>query len=293
MMLPTKLHEVVTNYLQTKFGEGCKINTTSSISGGSINEALKLTTSCGEFFLKYNLADKYPSMFDAELKGIEILAKTHTVKVPKIFVSGVSEPYSYLLMEYEQPAQHTNDYWELFAKQLARLHELKNNLFGLDHDNYIGSLVQSNKTSNDLIYFLITQRFEPLIHIARDNRLFTASDIHYFESVFNKLENLIPYEEPTLIHGDLWSGNLIVNKQGQPVLIDPAVYYGHREWDIAMTKLFGGFPEKFYSVYNDYNPLIKGWEQRIEINQLYPLLVHVILFGETYVSQVRYIIKKY
>ncbi len=293
MIFPSLLYEAINKYLQNEFSEDCNIVNTNKLSGGSINEAVKVTTSCGEFFLKYNIADKYPSMFDKEFKGIEILANTNAVTVPKVLVSGISEPYSYLLMEYEQPARQTNDYWEVFAKQLAALHGNQSDLFGLDHDNYIGSLFQSNKTSNDLVYFLVNERFEPLIRIAKDNRQLSTSDIHYFERIFNKLEYLIPKEKPTLIHGDLWSGNIIVNKQGRPVLIDPAIYYGHREMDIAMTRLFGGFPEKFYSVYNDYYPLIKGWEQRIEINQLYPLLVHVILFGESYVSQVRNIIKKY
>lgn len=293
MMLPDSLSNAVNDYLQKKFGNQCNINKSNKVSGGSINEAFKLSTSCGEFFLKYNFTSRYPAMFDKESRGIKILKDTSTVKVPMILASGSSEPYSYLLMEYIQPAQHAREYWDVFAKQLAELHKHKNNEYGLDHDNYIGSLIQRNNTSADLVNFLVTQRFEPLVQSARDKQLLTANDIHYFKNLFNKLEELIPYEEPTLLHGDLWSGNLIVNESGMPVVIDPAVYYGHREFDIAMTRLFGGFPERFYVLYNEFYPLIKGWEDRIDLNQLYPLLVHVILFGQSYTSQVRYIIKKY
>lgn len=292
-MIPDALAKALTSFLDVHIAKGCTINGTKYLTGGSINEAYAVNTSCGTFFVKYNYSSEYPLMFETEAKGLKLLADTKTVHVPQLINIGSVDKYDYIILTYHESANKADDFWEKLSHQLAGLHYNKAKSFGLDHDNYIGSLKQSNKPSQNYHSFLIESRFTPLVRSARNKELLNTSDIHHFERFYNLLPELLPSEEPTLIHGDLWSGNLITNKQGNPYLIDPSVYYGNREFDIAMTRLFGGFPPKFYDLYNEKFPLIKGWEKRIEINQLYPLLVHVVLFGLSYAYQVRQIIRKY
>lgn len=291
-MLPEIIAESVIEWFN-KQGITCRITNIEPVGGGSINESFRFKTTHGHFFLKYNRADRYPGMFESEIQGLTLLKNTNTVYIPDPLTAGTAGNFSFLLMKYEEPGKPKAEFWDLFANQLSLLHRTTNDYFGLDHDNYIGSLNQSNKRTSNFYHFLIIERFEPLVKQAFNQAYFSREDIKHFESLYNKVTELIPEEKPALIHGDLWSGNVIISEQGKPCLIDPAVYYGNREADIAMTKLFGGFPVKFYDAYNDNFPLIKGWELRIEIHQLYPLLVHVNLFGQSYALQVRSIIRKY
>jgi fructosamine-3-kinase len=173
---------------------------------------------------------------------------------------------------------------------LAKLHEVKSDQYGLDHDNYIGSLAQSNTKHPDWKSFFITERIQPQLKLAMEKGLIDMEMIKQFESFFDHFDDLIPEEPPALLHGDLWNGNYLVSNSGKAALIDPAVYFGHREMDLAMTKLFGGFDAEFYQAYNEKFPLKKGWEKRIPIHNLYPLLVHVNLFGSGYVSQIKLIL---
>jgi fructosamine-3-kinase len=122
---------------------------------------------------------------------------------------------------------------------------------------------------------------------------FSNSELSQFERLYHKLPGLFPKEKPRLVHGDLWSGNYLIDQDSNPVLIDPAAYFGHREVDIAMTRLFGGFDEAFYKSYNEVFPLETGWKDRIDLYNLYPLLIHVNLFGSGYVQQVKRIIAKW
>jgi fructosamine-3-kinase len=163
----------------------------------------------------------------------------------------------------------------------------------LEQDNFIGSLIQENKQQPDFINFFISQRLEVQLKIARNQGALNQSDTRYFNSLFNKLNNIVPIEKPALLHGDLWSGNFMVNSSGAPCIFDPAVYYGHREADIAMTQLFGGFSPEFYHAYNETCPLEKDWQKRTDIFNLYPLLVHVNLFGGSYAAQVLRIIRHF
>lgn len=292
-MFSAEIHNCISNWLIANFGNDCIINNIIPLTGGSINQAYRLNSACGDFLLKYNLASLYPEMFKLEMKGLLLIAQTNTIYIPKPLYTDTAGKYSFLLMEFEHAAIPDKGYWQLFANQLAALHHHTSGQYGLEYDNYIGSLPQSNTLSSNYHDFLINHRMQPLIKSAVDAQLLSRDDVIQFDKLYNKLTHILPIEKPDLIHGDLWSGNLIVNHQGKPCLIDPAVYYGQRESDIAMTKLFGGFPSLFYDTYNDVFPMVKGWEQRIEINQLYPLLVHVNLFGQSYVSQIRQIIKRF
>lgn len=291
-MIPDSILASVTSWLKEVNPEPLIYNTVP-VGGGSINYAYRLNTSIGEYFLKYNLAETYPGMFESEAKGLDILKATNSIYIPGVKLVGSSGQYSFILMQYVKESTKQKNYWGIFAEQLAQLHSVKHEYYGLDHNNYIGSLHQDNQQDVDLINFLITKRLEPLVRMAIDAHLLNSSDQNHFNSLYIRLINEIPIEEPTLIHGDLWSGNLITESNGLPCLIDPAVYFGHRELDIAMTMLFGGFNEKFYSRYSEIYPLQSGWKGRVKLFQLYPLLVHVNLFGSSYSSQVRQIIKDF
>ncbi|MEJ2596144.1 MAG: fructosamine kinase family protein, partial [bacterium] len=185
------------------------------------------------------------------------------------------------------------DFWEEFARLLAELHKNTQPYFGLDHDNYIGSLVQSNFRHDAWTDFYREQRLEPQLRLAREAGHFNRNVTRAFDRFYHRIERIFPAEPPALLHGDLWSGNFMVNENGSAVIIDPAIYYGHREMDLGMSMLFGGFDRRFYSAYDQHFPLEPGWQERMDYCNLYPLLVHVNLFGGGYVQQVEQIIRRF
>ena len=187
----------------------------------------------------------------------------------------------------------TRRFWSLFGEQLARLHHVSAPTFGLDHDNYIGSLPQKNTHSPVWSNFFIQQRLEPQVRLAGEKGLLSPSAIRQFEQLYQVLPELFPPEVPSLLHGDLWSGNFLCDEKGNPVLIDPAVYFGHRSMDLAMTTLFGGFGQPFYEAYHYHFPLPANYRQQWEIANLYPLLVHLNLFGESYTGSILHTIQRF
>lgn len=292
-MFPAELKKPIETKLSALKGKQVYISETHSIGGGCINEACSLVTNAGKYFIKYNSAEAFPGMFEKEAAGLKLLADTKTIKIPDVIGSAEIGKYAYLLLHYIESGVSTRHFWNDFGIKLADLHRNTNDYFGLDHDNYIGSLIQTNKKYADFIEFFILQRLEPQLKQARNKGRFIRSDIGYFNSLFKALHNIIPAEKPALIHGDLWSGNYMVSSNGSPCLIDPAVHYGHREADIAMTQLFGGFQPEFYGAYNQAWPMEKDWQKRMDIFNLYPLLVHVNLFGGSYARQVLQIIRQF
>ncbi|MCG2419501.1 fructosamine kinase family protein [Aequorivita sp. F47161] len=257
--------------------------------GGDINQVFLLKCAEGNFVAKINNVSKFPGMFAAEAKGLSLLKSSKSFKIPEILGIGTIENSSYLLMEYMPTGQPNKDFWKVFAENLASLHKTTNDNFGLDHDNYIGSLPQQNDWCNAASEFYITQRLEPQFKMAADKGFhFKKLDVF-----FKNISEEIPNEPPSLIHGDLWNGNSIISEIGEAVLIDPAVAFAPREMDIAMMNLFGGFSEEVFSNYNAVFPLSKGWKQRIPLWQLYYLLVHLNLFGSGYLQQVQSNISKY
>ena len=176
---------------------------------------------------------------------------------------------------------------------MANLHRNTHSYFGLDESNYIGSLHQDNTICDNWSEFMILRRIEPLLKLTYDKQLANSKLIKQFHRFEKSLDELFPKERPALLHGDFWSGNYLFDKEGNPAIFDPAVYYGHREMDIAMSKLFGGFETQFYTAYQEEFPLEKGWQSRIDYCNLYPLLVHALLFGESYMSNIRRIMQKF
>lgn len=293
MPLPAPLTAHLEDLLSRHTGGRVVITQADDIYGGSINDVYRLDTSVGRFFLKTNRADGFPSLFTSEVKGLELLRSVGELRIPEVIAQGEEAGITFLLMEYITPEEEDRDFQARFGRALAKLHRHSHASFGLDHDNHIGLLPQVNTPNRDWVEFLVECRFEPLVKMARDHQRIAEGDVLRFERLYTKLPGWIPAELPALLHGDLWKNNYIAAEGGQAVLIDPAVYYGHREMDLAMTKLFGDFDREFYEAYNEEEPLEKGWEDRMDLCNLYPLLVHLNLFGGTYAGRVGAVLRQY
>ena len=259
------------------------------MAGGDINDVFLLRTNNGDLVVKLNLNDKYPSMFDTEKAGLELLASIGTFRIPKIIACGIEEDHAYLLLEYMDGGAKKKSFWEEFGGRLANLHQNSADLYGWKYNNYIGSLFQANSFYNLASQFYIENRLRPQIELAR-RQGYLEKDLTNF---FKNIADIIPQEAPALIHGDLWSGNYLIDNTGAPVLIDPSVSYSHREMDLAMMQLFGGFPTEVFKVYQEEFPLLPDWEERIALWQLYYLLVHLNIFGGGYLARVETIISRY
>ena len=270
-----------------------KIEEYQQVSGGSINEAYAIRTATDRYFLKINDAREFPGMFEKERHGLKILAQPKVMDVPKALFTGEETGKSFIFMSFIQSGPPKKSFWQDFAVKLASLHRVHAEKFGLDEDNYIGSLPQSNKEHDTWSDFFVSERLEVLAKKSFDLGELDRESMRQFDQLFHRMESLFPEERPSLIHGDLWSGNYMSNEVGDPVIFDPAVYYGHREMDIGMSRLFGGFSEEFYRSYQDCFPMESGWQERLDICNLYPLLVHVILFSGGYASTVKGILKRY
>jgi protein-ribulosamine 3-kinase len=287
MALPNEL----TGFLETNLS--IKIISAMPVSGGSINAVYCLRTTKGKYLLKLNNRDKFPGMFKCEAEGLRAIAKTNTIAVPGIVLQDDVDDKCFLLLEWIETRRPTAKASALLGQQLARMHQATAGSFGFDSDNYMGSLKQSNKKNGSWSEFFIQDRLMPMVKTGIDKELLNRTDTANFEQLYKKLPELFSEEPSSLIHGDLWSGNYLISEDEKPYLIDPAVSYGHREFDIAMTTLFGGFSNEFYAAYNEAFPLEKGWQQRMDLWNLYPLLVHLNLFGMGYLGQVRDCLNEY
>lgn len=292
--MPSKqLIEHLQQVLSKRYGSPLEACTFEPVSGGSINDCFRLQAANQKWFLKVNSAVTYPEMFQLEAKGLELLGNHFDLIVPKVYFHGQLEDEAYLLLEFLERGVQTANFWEEFGRALARMHRTSNSSFGLNYDNYIGSLPQSNHPHHTWADFFIKERLEVQLKRARDNRKVGDDITLRMERLFHRLDGLFPKEPPALLHGDLWSGNFSCGPNGKACIFDPAVYNGHREMDIAMSKLFGGFTPEFYNAYNEEWPLEAGWQQRADLANLYPLLVHVNLFGGGYLAQVRAILQRF
>ncbi len=270
---------------------GLQVQRFEQIHGGDINNAFCLHTSNGNFFLKVNQAGLYPDMFLKEAAGLSEIKKTRTVSTPAVIKTGIAGEQQYLLLEWIEKGQPDEQFWENFGHELALLHHQPQEYYGWHTDNYIGRLKQSNKRHGTWDEFYTECRIMPLVEILFNKQLFNRADIKAAGHFCNQLDTLFPVEHPALLHGDLWSGNYSVSAGGQPVIFDPAVYYGHREMDLGMTQLFGGFDPRFYEAYQEVYPLEPGWEKRLKLTEAYPLLVHAVLFGGFYTGRAREVLR--
>jgi fructosamine-3-kinase len=267
---------------------GVAVTGAAPVSGGDINEAFALSLADGRSVFVKTHPQAPRGMFAAEARGLGWLAEAAALRVPEV-LAVASEPGgpSFLVLEHIIPATRRRDFDQLLGHGLAALHRRGPGGFGLDHDNFIGRLPQANGACPDWPSFYRERRLEPQLRLAVDRGLASASMRAGFTRLFADLEDLVgPPEPPARLHGDLWGGNLIVDDTGGPCLIDPAVYGGHREVDLAMMRLFGGFGEHVFRAYDEVHPLAAGAAERIPLYQLYFLLVHVNLFGGGYVASV-------
>jgi fructosamine-3-kinase len=253
------------------------------VGGGCINQGASLVTQTGDrFFLKTN-AHCPRDMFAREAEGLAELALAHGPRIPRVFLVGTD----FLLLEDLRPGGQVQGYWSLLGQQLAALHQVTAPRFGFPHANYIGSTPQPNPWTTDGYAFFAEHRLGYQAELAGRGGLLSPDEVRQVESLAARLADWIPAQPASLLHGDLWRGNLLTDEQGYPALIDPAAYYGWAEADLAMMTLFGAPPEKFFRAYEAVRPLSAGWRGRFPIYHLYHLLNHLNLFGRGYYGQVR------
>jgi protein-ribulosamine 3-kinase len=274
------------------FGYTPEIQDLRLMTGGSINTSVQLVTDRGTYFVKWNDADA-DDMFRTEALGLTLLHQTETFTIPRVLHQGSRGDKSYLVLEYIEAGPQRATYWEEFGQSLAELHTHTQAEFGLSFNNYIGSLPQRNNCHSDGIEFFIEERLKVQSGLALYNNLISRELYDSFENLYKALPELFPTERPALVHGDLWSGNVITDPQGRVCIIDPAPHYGLREAEIAFTFLFGGFSPAFYASYYEAYPLAENFEERVPIYNLYPLLVHVNLFGQSYVKAVEKTLRRF
>ena len=263
------------------------------VGGGCIANASRLYTERGQFFLKWG-GQEIAKTFEAEAIGLRALAQVDAaVTIPEIHGSGFST-YGYILLEWLEPGEATDDVCTRMGVGLAELHRATADRYGFASDNYIGRLPQKNEFRDTWPSFFRDCRLEPQVQMARARGRWEATWNPLIDTVYNRLEDIIPeYPKASLVHGDLWSGNVMAIKDRDAALIDPAVYYGHREVDLAMTELFGGFKSIFYEAYKEAWALEGGYEERRELYNLYHLINHLNLFGASYKRGVETALKRF
>lgn len=287
-MLPFALVGSLETILEAHTASFSTISASTPLSGGSINKAAKISWDGQLYFVKWNQSSAFPQMLAKEALGLHLIGETNTVFVPQIIGHGDNGSYQFLVLSMISEHRPSKKAWQTLGIKLAHLHSHHETNFGLGYDNYIGSLEQKNDFNPQWPAFFAEQRLGPLLDKLKKQEIPDKQLLLAFDQLLNRLPYIFPDEKPSLLHGDLWNGNVLCDQNGHIHLTDPAVYYGNREMDIAMTKLFGGFSHDFYDAYNTEFPLQKGWEDRLDVCNIYPLLVHAVLFGEFYLHQLRF-----
>ena len=283
------------------FRDGVTIADTKRIYGGDINDAYGLTLTDGNhIFMKVNTREN-ASFFAAEATGLDAVSRTGAIGTPRILGYGTDVSRAggaFLLLEFVYGGKKIPDYWEIFGHQLADMHRAQTadyvhgGKYGFLHDNYIGAGNQINTPHENWITFFRDCRLK--VQFQRAAHYFDTADFKKITRLMDHIGDFLAEPEyPSLLHGDLWGGNVITGNDGRAWLIDPAVYVGHAEADIAMTELFGGFPAAFYSAYREAGILLPDYKERRDLYNLYHLLNHLNLFGRSYLSSVKQIIGWY
>lgn len=294
--LPAGLAGAISQTLETA-GDPSAIRSVRRVAGGDINAAACVETGQSAYFIKWN-PEPLPNLFEVEARGLELLAAPGAIRVPAVFGYGESQngrPAFIVLEWIEQGNAGRSVVGETLGRQLAQLHRETAPHFGLDHDNYIGALPQPNGPLDSWVDFYRERRLGFQRELAREKGLMPRERDRRLGQVMDQLDRWIDDDDvrPSLLHGDLWGSNYLVDARSRPVLIDPAVYYGHREIELAFTELFGGFPAGFYAAYDEAYPLAPDYEERRPLYQLYHLLTHLNLFGASYAGSVDRILQRY
>jgi len=273
----------IAEHIQRSTGEPFTAGRHQGVGGGSINDAYVITGNNQAYFVKLNRAGLV-NMFEAEAAGLVEMAGSHSVRVPRPVCHGVSGSHSFIVLEYLELGSGDSNH--ALGQQLATMHQTTREQFGWDRDNTIGSTEQVNTWCDDWIEFYGRHRLLFQLSLPGAQR-FGAQLVSAGEELVDNLDVFFESYRPvpSLLHGDLWGGNYATARDGAPVIFDPAVYYGDREADIAMTELFGGFGRCFYDAYNESWPLDPGYGVRKTLYNLYHVLNHLNLFGGGYGSQ--------
>jgi fructosamine-3-kinase len=269
---------------------GTRIAETAPVGGGCIAQSWRATLPSGERLFVKDYREGPPGMAEAEARGLAWLREDGSLPTAEVRAVGKN----LLVLGWVESAPARGDFAETLGRSLANLHASGPQHFGLASDNFIGSLAQANTPRDDWPAFYGEQRIGPLLEQARDLGRLSTETTRLGERLILRLGALCgPAEPPARLHGDLWSGNLMIDDRGGPCLVDPAVYAGHREIDLAMMRLFGGFEERVFEAYHETSPLAPGASERVGLYQLYPLLVHVVLFGGGYARSFRNELDRY
>lgn len=274
---------------------------TQSLSGGCISHATRVDTDRGPLFVKWS-REEAAATFPAEAVGLQALRDANAglvIPEPIIVSDGMvrreaDASCGFLVLEWIETGERSRDYWESLGAGLAALHRKTSSTYGFKRDNYIGSLPQHNAWSETWPGFFRSRRLEVQVSRAREVGHWNEGWNGAMDRLMNRLDELLPASpSPSMLHGDLWSGNVMVTERGTPALIDPAVYYGHREVDLAMSELFGGFSSAFYQAYREAWPLESGYNERRQVYNLYHLINHLNHFGSGYAESVAGVLRSY
>ena len=257
----------------------------TSIGGGCINSAFRLDNGSASYFIKVN-SPQLAAMFEAEAHGLHEMRATDSIRVPEVISYGVADGHSYLALEYIPLGSLRGGASALMGEQLARMHHAPQPYFGWHMDNTIGSTPQINDQKHDWLSFWRDERLGQQLQFAAANG-FGGRLQSQGEKLLMNMDKLLAGHEPqpALLHGDLWGGNAAADEAGNPVIFDPACYYGDRETDLAMTELFGGFGGDFFAAYNAEYPVDSGYQMRKTLYNLYHIINHLNLFGGGYLGQ--------
>jgi fructosamine-3-kinase len=278
--------QIIAEQIRVVTGEPFEVLQRSSIGGGCINETWHLQGDARAFFVKFNHANKQ-AMFAAEASGLRTLADAHALRVPQPITYGVTGNRAYLVLEFIAMTGRGDHRAQVrLGEQLAKLHAFTAQRFGWERENHIGATPQSNTWCDDWVEFWSEQRLGYQLQLAGQNGISTRV-LRKGDALRDALPALFDTYTPvaSLLHGDLWGGNWGVSAAGEPIIFDPAVYFGDRETDLAMTELFGGFGTEFYAAYQASWPLHAGFKTRKQLYNLYHVLNHYNLFGGGYASQ--------
>ncbi len=272
----------------------CTIESSKTVGGGCISKAYQIKSDDGRcWFLKCGANAN--EIYEKEARGLEELRKSACIVIPKVALC----ENDYLLLEWIEPGARSKHFFEKFGESLSLMHRFVHTSFGFKEDNYLGNAVQPNQPTlgeeRDWKQFYWNKRLLYQLKWAEKQGCASKELIHLFVLLEERYYKIMQNSEniPVLLHGDLWSGNYLVGKQGEPVLIDPAVYYGNREAELAMTKLFGGFDQSFYEAYEASYPLPDGYEERENLYKLYHVLNHLNLFGSSYLREAESLVRSY
>ena len=270
----------IAEQIEQHTGQAFQLTSRSAIGSGCINEAYRISNGTECYFVKLNSA-QFGDMFEVEALSLGEMTNSHSIKVPEPVCYGEFDSQAYLVLEYLELSGCVNA--ELQGQQLASMHQVTGERFGWYRNNTIGSTPQPNTLTDDWVRFWREQRLLPQLQLAQQNGYHLPQVEQLVESFDCLFTSYQP--EPSMLHGDLWGGNAAALADGTPVIFDPAFYYGDREADIAMTRLFGGFDARFYAAYNEAMPLDDGYKVRTTFYNLYHIINHLNLFGTGYLGQ--------